>query len=584
MSSDAIIRNLDFDYKMRALRHRVEEFESGAIYQKLETGMSRIRRYYERRLRAKETEIEKLHRNLTSNQTMWFQVFEDVQKEALKTISQKEKQITSMKERIWELERQNNDLRDKFIAKSREVVEERRKVIDEKSKNERLRDELKQDFKNSSVPSSRTSFRGKVTNNREKTGRTPGGQTGHEGHGRKKHAVNGERIFVDAPASIKENPDYYEQGGANGEVHKQCIRMRVSVFVDDYYAKVYRNRKNGARYHAPFPANLQNDVNYDESVKTLIFLMKNHLNVSEEKIQGFFSMITDGKIAPSRGMINRINGELAVRTLQEQKEMFMRLMSSDVLYTDMTGARMNGSLKNVVICTNHDDTMYFFRDNKGDAGFSGTPAEFFDGIHVHDHDKTTYHYGKQHQECNEHHLRYLKGAMEMEKELTWHGQMRKLLQEMNTTREAQNRILTDKQIQDFEDRYDKLLDLADREYYDNPPSPYYRKGYNLSKELRDYRESVLLFLRHPEVDFTNNVSERAARKIGRHMAVSGTFRGNSNRSAEEYCKAMSILQKMRSEEGNVYQIIMEYFRREKPQKRENPKTENEKPQSDSSKE
>lgn len=58
--------------------------------------------------------------------------------------------------------------------------------------------------------------------------------------------------------------------------------------------------------------------------------------------------------------------------------------------------------------------------------------------------------------------------------------MRSLLKEMNRVREAQGRELRPEQAADFETRYDKILDLADQEYQDNPPSTYYRKGYNLS--------------------------------------------------------------------------------------------------------
>ena len=559
-----------YEYKIKALKNRVAAFEDGTVYRQMEMEMHRMRKYYERKLREKDHIIEMQNRTNASNRNKWFEVFEDIQKEEEKKRRKEEREKAALQSRIYELEREIDCLKDRLAEKSKEVVEERRKVIDEKEKNQRLREEINQNFQNSSVPSSRTSFRAKVTNNREKTDRKPGAQPGHKGNERKKHRINGERHFVDAPQNIKDNPDYYEVDNSKGkgEVHKQRIRIVFSVIVDDYYAKVYRNKKTGARYHAPFPANLQNEVNYDESVKALIFLMKNHLNVSEEKIREFISMLTDGEIAPSRGMINQINGELANKTQQERAEMFAQLMSGDVLYTDMTGARMNGSLKNVVICTNKEDLMYFFRDHKGDAGFQGTPAEFFQGTHVHDHDKSAYHYGTSHQECNEHHLRYLKGATEMEPNLTWHGKMRSLLQEMNATREEQGRILTEEQIESFEERYDKLLDLADKEYYDNPPSQYYWKGYNLSKELRDYREAVLYFLRHPAVDFTNNVSERGARKIGRHMAVSGTFRGKSNHSAEEYCDAMSIFQKARSSDDNVYQKIQEYFRREKPDKQQ----------------
>ena len=43
----------------------------------------------------------------------------------------------------------------------------------------------------------------------------------------------------------------------------------------------------------------------------------------------------------------------------------------------------------------------------------GTVAEDYQGILVHDHDITFYNYGKDHQECLAHVLRYLNAASKM---------------------------------------------------------------------------------------------------------------------------------------------------------------------------
>lgn len=145
---------------------------------------------------------------------------------------------------------------------------------------------------------------------------------------------------------------------------------------------------------------------------------------------------------------------------------------------------------------------------------------------VHDHAAVFFHYGSEHQDCGIHKMRRAKGVSENEPDRTWSGKMYDLLAEMNSTRnKAEGLVLTEEQITDFEKRYDETLDLADKEYYDDPPGEYYRKGINLAKELREYKDSMLFFLRHPEVDFTNNISERLGRSIKRHMVVTGTFRG-----------------------------------------------------------
>lgn len=554
-------------YRVKALEKKVMDFESGEMYLKRKEGQRRQRSYYERRIKLLRKELAASHAREFKNREMWFQVFQDVQAECEKQMAEKEKQLAAMEKRALRAERKVEKLQDKVREKISEAVQARAETFEEKEKNQKLQAQVNQSFENSSIPSSQTPFRNKVPNNREKTGRKPGAQPGHEGHCRKRHPVTEVSVFIPVPCEIENNPDYYRQKGAHSEVHKQVVGVKLVLTVTDYWSYVYRNRKTGVKYHPPFPDNVQLEVNYDDSVKALLFLMKNHLNVPENKIREFLYEMTGGEIEVSRGMINGINAEFAAKTLQERREIFSRLATTEVLYTDMTGARMNGSLKNIVVCTDGTDILYFFRDTKGDKAIQGTPVEIFTNTLVHDHDKTMYHYGGSHQECNEHHRRYLKGAKENEPNLTWHMQMRELLDEMNATREKQNRILTQEQIENFEKRYDKILDLADTEYHDNPPSKYYRKGYNLSVEFREYKESVLFFLRNPKVDFTNNKSERACRKPKRHQAVSGTFRGNTNHSGIEYCDAMGVLQTLRANGGDIYEQVRAIFQRMSPPKK-----------------
>ena len=57
---------------------------------------------------------------------------------------------------------------------------------EEKEKNRKLQAQLNRDYSNSSKPSSMSPNHNKITNNREKTDRKPGGQSGHKGYGRKR--------------------------------------------------------------------------------------------------------------------------------------------------------------------------------------------------------------------------------------------------------------------------------------------------------------------------------------------------------------------------------------------------------------
>lgn len=57
-----------------------------------------------------------------------------------------------------------------------------------------------------------------------------------------------------------------------------------------------------------------------------------------------------------------------------------------------------------------------------------------------------------------------------------------------------NANVNGKSAQVLEEKYDAILATAEKEYADNPPSDYYREGYNLFLRLRKYKENELLFL------------------------------------------------------------------------------------------
>jgi len=561
MTNAAYEKITQLQYRCRHAEQRVAALESGAEYRKLQLGMKRQRRYYENLLKRKDQEITRLSRLVSSNREMWFQVYEDIQKEYEDRLSKAERVIEKMKQRIREKDDKLSEQKKKISEKTDEVIAERAKLNDEKEKNQKLQAQVDQNFQNSSTPSSQDAFRGKVHNNRQKTDRNEGGQPGHSGHRRKTLAVTEEPVFIDAPDEIKNNPDFYEVSGPNAAVHKQVIGIRFDVKVTDYWAKIYRNKKTGTKYHAPFPEGVQLEVNYDDSVKALIFLLRNHLNVSIDKTCEFLEEMTDGLLRVSHGKVSGINEEFSRKTKTEQDAIFASLAAGKVMYADMTCVRHNGKIKNVVICSDKLNIYYAFRDKKGHEGLKGTPVEYFLNTLVHDHDKTFYHYGSAHQECNVHHTRYLRGAAETEKLLKWHSEMLELLLEMDAEWKKQGRKLSQEQVNGFIQKYDAILDQAQKEYYDNPPSKYYRKGYNLYKEMREYKDSVLLFLSDPYVDFGNNEAERNARKIKRHTVMSGSFRGKTNRSGEDYCACMSVMQTDKRKGEKIYSKTREYFKR-----------------------
>lgn len=110
--------------------------------------------------------------------------------------------------------------------------------------------------------------------------------------------------------------------------------------VTEYKAEIYRNSKTGERYHAPFPQNVVDDVNYDGSVKAFLFMLNNDCCVSIDKRRRFLSELTDGKLNISKGMINRLSKEFAEKTEHERKKLFADLLLTPVMYVDCTNAKV----------------------------------------------------------------------------------------------------------------------------------------------------------------------------------------------------------------------------------------------------
>lgn len=355
-----------------------------------------------------------------------------------------------------------------------------------------------------------------------------------------------------------EDPDFKK---TSKTIVKQLVNIRMVLEVTEYHADVYYNSKTGERVHAEFPAGVVDDVNYGGSVKGFLFLLNNDCCTSIDKSRKFLSDLTDGRLNISKGMVNKLSREFAKKTEQERKTMFADLLLSPVLHTDCTNAKENGKNASVFVCATPDGkAMYFARRKKGHEGVKGTPVEDYQGILVHDHEKTFYNYGADHQECLAHVLRYLKDSIDNETDRTWNKEMRSLIQEMIHYRNSlpEEAAPDTKKVNGFEERYRAILRKAKEEYEYIPASEYYKDGYNLYLRMEEYMSNHLLFLHDHRVPATNNESERLLRRYKRKQQQAVSFRGFE--SIEYLCQCMSMLIQIRqNEESNLYNRVSQIF-------------------------
>jgi len=558
--------DLRFEYmanlkcKVKSLSSLVKAFETGDKYRQMKTN-------FKMQLDAKDRIIRKLREDLSKANTQiitvreyWSEIFDELEKEHAKELAGKDREIKAIGKKLLKTQQQLDAEKDKSLALLKKLCKVEVKLAEEQEKNKKLKNQIRRNHETSSKPSSMVPNRKKITNNREKTDRKPGGQPGHDGHRRKRHKPTS-IIEVPAPEKYVNNPLFKPTGNI---IRKQHVDIRIDLDIIEYFTKEYRNVLTGQRVHAEFPKGLVNDVTYGGKVKALAFMLNNHCNVSIEKVSDFINEVTGGELRISTGMINGLAKEFSIKTQSSQKKAFADMLLSPFVHVDFTGATVNGKKLNVVVCADGVNVLYYAKPHKGHKGIKGTPVEDYQFTLIHDHEVAFYSYGGSHQECLEHIRRYLKDSILNEPNLTWNKQMRELIQEMIHFRkniDTEKGLKPDKnqtkRIAEFETRYDEILELAKSEYEYEPPSNYYPEGHNLYERLVKYRDSHLLFLHDWRIPYTNNLAERLLRIFKRKQHQVMAFR--SFGGLESLCDCLGAIASLRDQGNNLYESITEIF-------------------------
>ena len=372
----------DLQYKLKHLQHEVDAFKADDKYVKMDLNFQAMLAERNRKIKKLQNKLADSRSETVSVRNNWMQVLEDLQAEHAKVIHNMERLNKAIEERALEAKRRVNELKDENLSLKRELYAIKTDLEEERGKNQKLTTQINRDYENSSIPSSQKPNHKKIMNNREKTGRKPGGQPGHKGHGRKRQTPTS---VVEIPASKEylNNPEYEI---TDIEKRRQLVSIKLVLNSVEYYTVVFRHKETGKLVHSDFPVGVDNDVNYDSSIKAFAFLLNNHCNVSIDKVRQFLSDLTGGALEISKGMINGLSREFAAKSVTEQKKVFSDLVGAPVLNEDFTTARVNGKNANVFICATPREVAYYATEHKGHKGIKGTPAELNGNIHVHDHD------------------------------------------------------------------------------------------------------------------------------------------------------------------------------------------------------
>ncbi len=428
---------------------------------------------------------------------------------------------------------------------------------------EHLNARLSRGPENSSLPPSSEPNWKRIPNSREKTGRRPGGQPRHPGHGR--HMPEADVEVLLGPES-ECCPRCGCGMARTGNVREHSVTdVEVRTRTTAYVSSERRCPCCGKTAWDPFPRGAENEANYGPGIKAAIAYLVGACNVSGANARGFVKAVTGGEVDVSSGSVPNFMHQFSRMGGPDLQAAFDAVATAPVIGSDATFTRSEGHRSYVYVFHGGDAAVFRASDVKGHAGVKGSPLEDApDATVVSDHDTTYHSYGGRHAECNAHILRYLKGVAQNEPGQVWAEDASSLLKLANETakkaRAAGAAALAPEVVAKFESCYKAILESALEGYMASGATgwKYPPEGIALARRMLKHANKHLLFLHDLSVPFENNGSERLLRKAKGKLKQSGGFRSTPN-GEQPYCDFLTIVETAKMRGIQPYRAVHATF-------------------------
>ncbi|MEG1010009.1 MAG: DUF6444 domain-containing protein [Clostridia bacterium] len=238
-----------------------------------------------------------------------------------------EKQIATLKSDLSQADATITKLHDENIVLRKENSDLKAQIVILKNDNDRMKKIINNDSNNSSNPPS-SDIKKNIPNNRSKSKNSIGGQKGHKPHFLSKKDIEDkikDNKFNHNVVNVGKISDTY--------VSKYIVDISVSVNATEYRFFMDKNGKFN------IPKEFKNDVQYGNELKTLCAVLNTEGIVAIDRLNGFVSSITHGKINMSNGTIVNFINSLAKKSSDVIADLKNNLLNSNLMYTDATTAR-----------------------------------------------------------------------------------------------------------------------------------------------------------------------------------------------------------------------------------------------------
>lgn len=414
-----------------------------------------------------------------------------------------------------------------------------------------LEGQVAKNSRNSSKPPSTDGFnKPEPKSLRKKSTRPSGGQPGHQGQTlamvekpqrTKRHRI--ERCAC-CGRSLAHRP---HEGIEKRQVHDLPPR---GLIVTEHQAEI-KQCPCGHLNKAAFPAGVNAPTQYGPQLKAVAVYLKNYQFLPFERTCELLGDLFDSPI--SEGTLANIIGECHARLEQPVQQIKEQIAQATVAHFDESGARVEKKLWWLHTASTANATYYDIHPKRGTEALEAIGIlSGFGGRAIHDFWTPYFGYDCAHGLCNAHHLRELIFVHEQHQQ-PWAAEMIDCLLEIKAAVTLARPLadhLTRVQIQDFEARYQSVLDQG---YALNPllPAPAIKKrgrrkktkSRNLLERLDQHRLQALAFMYDFNVPFDNNLAERDIRMMKVQQKISGMFR--SEDGAKAFCRIRSYISTVR---------------------------------------
>jgi hypothetical protein len=413
--------------------------------------------------------------------------------------------------------------------------------------------------------------------------RRPGGQPGHQGRGLKRDPDPDDRETAGPPAECRSCRASLDGAGAAAPRWAQVIDIEILRKVTEVLLPGLACGDCGTVTWAEAPPGYhQGSVSYGPVLNGAAVLLSCFGNVPAERAARLIGMLTGQEV--SAGWVDKAvaRADAGLRAAGFDEAMLAALAAEGVLAADETpvnvldktplpdpppedpgeadpeekagkqeDAEKAGGAPHVLVVVTPDGRLTFLQAlgsrRKGSVA-GGIPAGFAGYL------MTDGYTGYQHligprikgiQQCCQHIIRRCRQVQKLGPGgvQNWAGDIITVLRDAHAAVEdarARGSTALDQQVlDDLLERYGTAVKSGNihnrlRDWHEgNHP------GYALATWLESYKEQVFLFTRDFAVDWTNNVSERGAKKAKRHQAVSGCWR--SLPMLSRWCRLASYL-------------------------------------------